>query len=51
MFVQKVPENKRAPLVTAAPTPLTRDTVPRTGSAEDRLCCPEQFEVLNFANL
>ena len=27
------------------------DTVLRTGSAEDRLRCPEQFEVLNFANV
>ena len=26
-------------------------TVLRTGSAEDRLRCPEQFDVLNFANL
>ena len=28
-------------------------TVPKTGPLyiEDRPCCPEQFEVLNFANL
>ena len=42
---------KCAPLATAAPTPLTRDTVLRTGSGADRFRCPEQFEVLNSADL
>ena len=40
--------NKRSPLVRAAPTPLPCDNVLRTGSAEDRLRCPEKFGVLNF---
>ena len=37
-------------MVTAASTPLIRDTVLRMDSDAGRLRCPEQFEVLNFAN-
>ena len=45
--MRKVPEIKRAPMVTAAPTPLICATVLRLDSG-GRHRCPKQFEVLHF---